>query len=90
MTSIDTALAIRNGDVQRYDAEYKNAIQSILAGEKYVEDIDTVTDFLHPLGIKADENDRDFWVNKRIAEYYGIDIFYLKEDDSTTADKPVE
>ena len=76
LTSVDTALAVLDGSVYEYDAEYEEAIEQIKSGETYVEDIETVPDFFGALGI-SDED--DYWVNRHLAQYYDVDYFYLKE-----------
>ena len=76
LTSVDTALAIMDGSVYEYDAEYEEAIEKISSGETYVEDIETVPDFFGALGI-SDED--DYWVNRHLAEFFDVDYFYLKE-----------
>lgn len=80
-TSLDTALAIRNGTVQQYDEEYKKAIEQIKSGNSEIEEIKTAPAFLGKLGIEKDSEDKNFWVNKAISRYYHVDYFYLKNTD---------
>ena len=78
MTSVDTTLAIINGTVYEYDAEYEEILEEIQAGTTYVNDIETSPDFFGQLGITAED---DYWVNRQIAEYFNVDYFYLDETE---------
>ena len=76
LTSVDTALAALDGTVQQYDEEYEAAIEQIKSGEMYVDDIETVPDFFRALDISDADG---FWINTRMAAYYGVDYFYASE-----------
>ena len=78
LTSVDTALAVISGTVYEYDSEYEAALEAITSGETYVKDIETVPDFFGALDISSEDG---YWVNKRIAEYFDIDYFYLDETE---------
>lgn len=76
LTSADTALSILNGSVYEYDKEYYASVEQITSGNTSIKDIDTVPDFLNKLWI---ERDSEFWINRKLAEYFNVDKIELKE-----------
>ena len=78
LTSTDTALALLDGTAASYDAEYEEMITQIAGGEEYVSAPENVPDFFGDLLLSADA---DGWVNERMAQYYGVEYFYLAQDE---------
>lgn len=74
MTSIQTSLSIVNGSLLEYDKEYKESIENIKSGKKAVKEIENAPEFLGKLGISEDSN---YWINKRLSQYYNVGPFYL-------------
>lgn len=76
ITSVDTALALVNGQAQKYDQEYLGIISEIEAGEGDVilSDIKTVPDFFKPFGFSEDIT---LYTNADVAAYYGVDSIIL-------------
>lgn len=75
ITTVDTTLALKNGTVIAYDSQYKDIIARIKSGENEVNDISCVPDFFKSLNLSEDP---DYWVNKQLENYFGIDKIILK------------
>ena len=81
MTSFQTTKAIMDGTLIKYNQEY-NAIEDQLeSGVDILElsDIETVPPFFSNLGLSEDP---EFWINKAIARYYGIESIQKRPEQS--------
>ena len=76
VTSVKTAVLVMDGSASEYEAECERVILEIESGKTHVEDVENVNSLLPAYGFKSYDDD---YINADMAEYYGVDYFYLKE-----------
>ncbi len=74
ITFFKTSAELINGTPQQYSREYNDIIDELIKGNTIISDIETVPSFFKPFGISSDAN---YWKNKQIAQYYGLDEIRL-------------
>ena len=72
MTTFQATKAILSGSLVEYDEQYESLVDNLKSGEGLVEvrDVETVPPFFSNLQLSEDP---DFWTNKAIARYFGIE-----------------